>query len=128
MSATKPIDVKTKIKLPGGNSEVSIVLVETNPAQISHGIQLFLGSNLVKTVVPFGVNPVGIAHSLGAANALLGLGADCFGRVFHPAVMRVILRCDFLMNGAVIGKSDDATIDLTATASSREFHIRCLFE
>lgn len=126
--ATKPIQVKTKIKLPAGNSDVSIVLVETNPAQVSHGIQLFLGSNLVKEVLPWGVNPVSVPHSLGHAHALIGLSTDCFGRVFHPGTIQVVFRCDFMMNGQVVGRSDDATIDLTAAAPSREFHIRCLFQ
>lgn len=125
---TKPIDVITKIKLPSSNSDVSIVLVETNPVQVSHGIQLFLGSNLVRNILPWGVNPVSVPHSLGHAQALIGLSTDCFGRVFHPAAKTVVFRCDFMMNGEVVGRSGDATIELTADASSREFHIRCPFE
>jgi hypothetical protein len=124
----KPIDVRTRINLPSGNSDVSIVLVETNAVQISHGIQLFLSGNLIRDILPWGVNPVSVPHSLGHAQALKGLMTDCFGRVFHTDAQQVVFRCDFVMNGQVVARSDDATIDLTAAAPSREFHIRCLFE
>jgi len=125
---TQPIDVKTRINLPAENGEVFIALVEEGAVPVSYGIELYQGSNKVRDVMPFGVNPVSTPHSLGPAQSLRGLSTDCFGRVFYAGEQSVTFHCDFVMDGEVFASSDDAVINLTAAAPSREFHIRCLFQ
>lgn len=127
---TQPVDINSKIDLSGVVGDVSIVLVQKGAVQISHGISLFRGTHKEKTVVPYGVNPVNVPHFLESAATLRDddRNTSCRGVVFHPAERTVTLRCDFVADGEVIGSSDEAVIDLTAEAPSREFYIRCLFQ
>jgi hypothetical protein len=126
--STQPISVKTDIDLPAGNGEVFIVLVEKGAVQVSYGISLFRGSTNVREVVPYGVNPVNVPHSLGRAEDLRGLSTTCRGVAFHPGARSVTFRCDFLVDDDVFAKSDDAVIDLTSATPSRQFYIRCRFK
>ncbi len=125
---SKPVIVDSDIKLPNKDSDVSVTLVEKGAAHVGFGIDLFLGQNLVRSVVKFpDEDDVGTAFLLDTAIALRGMNLDCYGRVFSAVPDTIELRLEFSIDGKIVARSTPAKITLTAADPSREFHLRCEF-
>lgn len=117
-----------QIHLPPSNKQVFIRLIERNAALTAYGIDLFNGTVLDKHVLVFNShNPLQHPYLLGIANQLKGFATDCLGVVFSATDVQLKLYCEFLIDGAVVDRSNDADISLSKTTAHRAFHIQCSF-
>lgn len=125
---SRPIVVDTDISLPNQNQDIAVALHEKGAAHVGFGIDLFLGSDWVRSPVEWpDEDDVEKRFPLDKALSLRGMNLDCFGRVFSAEADNIELCLIFFTGKNEVARSKVAKIPITAADSMREFHLRCKF-